>query len=475
MNPPDPKTELLELCDRLLDGEFGLEHRARLEALVLGDAGLRRLYVETMHLHAALRLNSNRVGDIPLADVIGALDDEPANVVGFPRWPLQIAAAISIGFAAWWFTPRPVEKPLATLVETNGARWENSSLPTAPGSALRAGRLRLSDGVARIVFQSGAKVSLEGTAELELTGPNACFLHSGALTAHVPEQARGFVVGTANARLVDHGTDFGISTDVAGHAQVQVLKGEVELQHGRTGAKLTLQTRESAAVTPDKFAQAKEKTDSEPDRYAFVRPNESRQKPVLTLTTAGGAGDAAYVASPGSRIHHSDTLLLIKNAPTLAYLRKAILRFDLGPLHERQVVDASLTLNFEASGFGYASLTGECVFAVYGVSDDAQDDWSPETLTWENAPAFTAEAGRVDTTRALKLGTFIMPRGVVSGAFSLESPALADFLNHDANRRATLVVVRETIEPGNNAAVHGFAGNHHPTLAPPTLRLTLAK
>ena len=26
-----------------------------------------------------------------------------------------------------------------------------------------------------------------------------------------------------------------------------------------------------------------------------------------------------------------------------------------------------------------------------------------------------------------------------------------------------------------NAAVHGFAGNHHPTLAPPTLRLTLAE
>jgi hypothetical protein len=475
MNPPDPKTELLELCDRLLDGEFSAGDRARLEALVLGDADLRRLYVETMHQHAVLRLNSNRLGQVPLADVIGALDDVPSNIVRFPRWPLQIAAAIAIGFAAWWFTPRPAEKALATLVETNGARWDNSSLPTAPGSALRAGHLRLADGVARIVFQSGAEVSLEGAADLELTGPNACFLHSGALTAHVPEQAHGFLVGTTNARLIDHGTDFGISTDTAGRAQVQVLKGEVELQHERSGDKLTLQTRESARVTPEKFAQAKEKGDGEVDRYAFVRPNESRERPVLTLTTAGGSGDAAYVASPGSRIHHSDTLLLVKNAPTVAYLRKAILRFDLGPLRDRPVADASLTLNFEASGFGYASLTGECVFAVYGVSDDAQDDWSAETLAWEDAPAFAADAGAVDTTRAVKLGTFTTPRGVVSGAFSIETAALADFLNHDANRRATLVVVRETIEPGNNAAVHGFAGNHHPSLAPPTLRLTLAR
>jgi hypothetical protein len=80
----------------------------------------------------------------------------------------------------------------------------------------------------------------------------------------------------------------------------------------------------------------------------------------------------------------------------------------------------------------------------------------------------------VDTTRAVKLGTFTTPRGVVSGGFSVEGPALADFLNTDHTGRATLIVVRETSEPGNNSAVHGFAGNHHPTLAPPTLRLVLA-
>jgi len=63
----------------------------------------------------------------------------------------------------------------------------------------------------------------------------------------------------------------------------------------------------------------------------------------------------------------------------------------------------------------------------------------------------------------------------VSGAFSIEGEALAEFLNRDANRRVTLVIVRETLQTMNNAAVHGFAGNRHPTLAPPTLRLTLAQ
>jgi hypothetical protein len=497
MNPPDPSSELRELCDRLLDGDFTPADRTRLEALVLGDPALRRLYVELLHEHAALRQSSSRLGDLPLSEVLGSStvgrlcetapdrrltetpysSDSPStgNVIrgSFGRNWLRLAAAITVGFAVWWFAPSPQPRPLATLVETNGARWENSALPTAPGSPLRAGRLRLAEGVARLTFQSGAEVSLEGPAELELTGPNACFLHAGALTAHVPEHARGFVVGTAHARLIDHGTDFGISTDPTGRAQVQVLQGEVELQHDRSGEKLRLLTKESAAITPERFKPT-DKGETEPDRYAFARTAAAQRPPTLTLTTAGGTGEAAYVVSPNSPIHHSETLLLVKNGPTKNFLRRAYLRFDLGPLRDRRVADATLTLNFEATGFGYASLTGEHTFAVYALTDEAQDAWSAENLTWESAPAASPDAGTVDVTRAVKLGTFTTPRGVVSGAYSISGEALADFLNRDGNRQATLIVVRETLEAKNTGAVHGFAGNRHPTLAPPTLRLTLA-
>ena len=497
MNPSDSSAELRELCDRLLDGDFTTADRARLEALVLSDAALRRLYVEIMHEHAALRQSSSRLGELPLSEILSTLPDD--GIVGQPlRLPgqaerpphsdslkhnvirgsfgrnwLRLAAAIAVGFAVWWFAPSPQPQPLATLVETNGARWENSALPTAPGSPLRAGRLRLAEGVARLTFQSGAEVSLEGPAELELTGPNACFLHTGALTAHVPDRAKGFVVGTTHARLIDHGTDFGISTDPAGRSQVQVLQGEVELQHDRSGEKLRLLTKESAAITPERFKPS-DKGEAEPDRYAFARTAAAQRPPTLTLTTAGGTGEAAYVVSPNSPIHYSDTLLLVKNAPTKNFLRRAYLRFDLGPLRDRRVADATLTLNFEATGFGYASLTGEHTFAIYALTDDTQDAWSAENLTWESAPAFAPDAGAVDPTRAVKLGTFTTPRGVVSGAYSISGEALADFLNRDANRQATLIVVRETLEAKNTGAVHGFAGNRHPTLAPPTLRLTLA-
>ncbi len=472
MNPPD---QLRELCDRLLDGDFTGADRAQLEALVLGDATLRRLYVERMHQHAALRQSASRLGDVPLAEMLRSLPaSRPADVVPMRfggRW-LKLAAALAAGLGVWGFAPTVADAPLARLVETNGARWEDTSLPTAPGSPLRAGRLRLAEGVARVVFHSGAEVSLEGPAELELQGPNACFLHRGALTAHVPEGARGFIIDTTHARLIDHGTDFGISADASGRGEVQVLSGEVELQHGRSGETRRLATRESAAITPERFATATG-PEGEPDRYAILRASADARPPALTLTTAGGSGDAGYVVSPGTDRHFSDTLLLVKNSPTTAFLRKAYLRFDLGPLRTRRVADAALTLNFEPTGFGYASLTGECTFAVYGLTADAQDAWSAEALEWESAPAFAEDPGAVDTTRAVKLGTFTTPRGVVSGSYTIEGAALAEFLTRDANRQATLIVVRETAEAARNSAVHGFAGNRHPTLAPPTLSLTL--
>ena len=482
-SPSDSRDILLALCDRLLDGDFTTEDRTQLETLVLGDAEMRRLYVEFLHQHAALRQSASRLGSKSLAATLGSLS-EPSKIVAMPARPspsrrisfyrlAPIAAALLVGVGLALFVLLMRKPSLATLAEVKEARWESSSLPTEPGAMLGAGRLRLAAGTARIVFRSGAEVSLEGPADLELLASNACFLHSGALVAHVPEPARGFQVRTECARLVDHGTDFGISTDSSGRAQVQVLQGEVEIQHPSTGGNLRLITHESASVTPERLSSGRIE-ESEPDRYAFARVEHPAKKPVLTLTTSTGAGDAAYAVSPNSPLHYSDTLLLVKNSPEAHYLRKAFLRFDLSALRSRGVEDAALTLNFEASGFGYATLSPECAFALYGVTDDSQNDWSAASLTWENAPAFSPDGGSVDLTRAVKLGTFTMPPGVVGGACTVNTPELAAFLTHDTNRRATLIVVRETSVATSNAAVHGFAGNRHPTLAPPTLRLTLA-
>jgi ferric-dicitrate binding protein FerR (iron transport regulator) len=465
-----PAEELLALCDRLCDGTSSPEERIRLEALVLGDADLRRLYVERMHLHAHLWQSSARLSEAPLPTVMRhvtpARTSGPRRIAYLRRWQAA-AAALFVIVGAWWLSSARSD-PLAHLEEARNARWGSSTLPTEPGSPLSAGRLSLMEGLARLRFRDGAEVTIEGPAELELISGQLCRLQSGSLVAHVPPPARGFTVLTKDATLIDHGTDFGISADRDGRTSVQVMKGEVELRHNQGGPSLRLLTQQMAAITPEGLQPAMALTGEPGTQRMAAREAEFTQE----LTTASGRGAAAFVASPGTDRHSSDTLLLLKNAPNRTFQRKAILRFDLSSIRSAQTVQAAqLTLQFEATGYGYAALGGDATFVVYAVTDDAQDDWSPDSLAWATMPAFSDNAGRVDETKAIKVGEFTMPRGVLRGPMSISGPALVERIRNDANRLLTLIVVRENPLEQASGVVHGFAGNHHPTLPPPTLRL----
>ncbi len=89
--------------------------------------------------------------------------------------------------------------------------------------------VRLSEGLAVLEFNRGAQVTLQGPAELEIVSDNSGFLHSGKLTATVPAEAIGFEIQTPNSRVIDHGTEFGVSVDANGNSETHVFDGEVEL------------------------------------------------------------------------------------------------------------------------------------------------------------------------------------------------------------------------------------------------------
>ncbi|MEK0445182.1 MAG: hypothetical protein RLZZ399_503 [Verrucomicrobiota bacterium] len=487
MNPrSDSDRELRELCERLLESRASQEDIEHLEFLVLHEPDARRFYVEYRHLHANLHQHASRLQNSSLSDVLAEFPGtrakaEPARP-GFGARPLlKIAAVLVIGLGAVALGIPGTEamRSIASLEEAHQTKWDASSLPTEAGSRLKRGRLRLLEGFARVKFRSGAEVSLEGPVELELLGSNLCALHSGSIVAHVPESARGFEVQTQNARLIDHGTDFGISAETSGKAQVHILQGAVEIRHGRTGESVRLRTREAAEILPAALVRSSPSSPSEEElERPFLRQAEPVSSPHLervNLSTASGLGAAAYVTSPDAHIHFSETLLLLKNSEKPAFLRKAFLKFDLAPIGSRKVSQAELVLHFESTGFGYPALTDRCQFAVYGLLNDAEDAWDASTLSWRNAPAYAPEGDRVAPTHTRLLGRFETPKGIVSGQFTLRSDALSSFLNEDTNRLASLIVVRETALSNQNSAVHGFAGNHHPTLPPPALRLLLSE
>lgn len=406
-----------------------------------------------------------------LAEVIRDFPKMESRSNRLSHWIWKAAAAFVLGAGisgAAWVTKQQVF--LATLVEVRGARWEGGLLPTEAGSRLEAGRLRLAEGLARLVFKSGVEMTVEGPADLQLVNGGFCKLEYGGVVASVPPNAKGFTVQTAHAKVVDLGTEFGIRADREGLASVQVLKGTVELRHDKGGEPLRVGLNQIAVVN----ASGMTRIDGREGEFAHGQLGEDRlkiQEFTHEITTASGAGAADYVASPGTSIHFSDKLLLLKNATTSNFLRKAFLRFDLSPVAYQKLESARLTVNFDYTGYGFLSLNEDATFAVYGITDDNQDNWKPGELSWETAPAFSPDAGSVDLNSAVKLGTFVIPRGTVKGAYSVETTELAEFLRHDANHLASLVVVCESKQTRTMSVVFGFAGNNHPTLPPPTLRL----
>ena len=450
------------LLQRHLDVELTPEERGELQLLLLSMPEARQEYWRQARMHSALRL----LGEQCWGEFGSIAHRKPF------RWQVHkvawFAAAGLILCAALLWLMRGRDGKLAELVDVQRARWENSTLPTEPGGRLGAGRLRLAEGLARLRFVRGAELTLEGPAELELVGEQVCRLHRGSLVAHVPEAARGFSVLTPSATLIDHGTDFGISTDADGQARVHVMQGEVELRHVSGSKPMRLTTRQMTDITLHDLLPPRP-LETEP-RLRDVR--SAADGFTAELTTLAGRGGAAYVSEPRTGANQSDTLLLLKNCAEQGYGRKVLLRFDLRELLQPEAIhEARLVLNFGPTDLGYASHGGEAHIAVYALTDDTADEWDAARVAWDRQPAFDEDSGRVDESKAMRVGEFTVPLGVQSGAFIVDGAGLVESLKADANRLLTLILVRENRIEVGGGLVLGIAGNRHPVLPPPTLRV----
>ena len=114
-------------------------------------------------------------------------------------------------------------------------RWRMLSVHTVPMElptrleTVEPGILSLTRGLLRLDFSNGARVTVQGPAELEVFDQDRVLLHKGLVTATIPESAVGFVVDTVAAHVVDLGTSFGVSVSENGQTEVCVFDGEVEV------------------------------------------------------------------------------------------------------------------------------------------------------------------------------------------------------------------------------------------------------
>ncbi len=462
-------TQNPDQIDRALDDRLSEAERAEFQADVVRDPALRAAYTERVWLHAQLRAERDR-----LPQILAEKDETVAPVQpatrGWPMWSsVSLAAAACVLFAATWLrTPAPPPAPVpvvtATLVQASNTRWAGSTLPTVENAQLGPGMLALVEGIATLAFASGATVTLEAPTKFEILSAMSGRLLEGSVTAEVPVAARGFSIETADLRVVDLGTRFGLTAGSAGNSHVFVFEGEVSVSETAGGRVRQLRAGERYHIASGPTTAA-----AEPRRFESDLPIAGW----TAITTASGRGRDAYVRRGYATAAGREPFIMVKHTD-LAHSerneRRGFLTFDLAGIDARAVKEVHLVLDPEPSGLGFSAMVPDATFAIYGVTDEALDDWGEDALAWDEAMKPLSD-NWPPNARVRRLAGFALPRGGSGNPLTIGSATLTEFLREDTNGLATFVVVRETGESNPAGLVHAFASKEHPSARPPTLRV----
>lgn len=253
---PEVRLKLDRLLTALCDGQLTTEQHARLEELLNGDVECQDHYLEYLDMHAQLLihpvpcLTGKEDGKAAIPAV--SLVEESGRVRrGRPmpqvlRYALVAAATLAASFLiqiSWRHPSEPgvshdttlppsgVQPPLsayvATLTQTGGCIWENAGELWRVGSRLPPGELRLRKGIAKIRFDSGPDVVVEGPAHLRIDSSTAATVLRGNVVFRADETAAPFDLNTPSSTLMDLGTEYAVA--VGPHSEeIHVFDGEVQ-------------------------------------------------------------------------------------------------------------------------------------------------------------------------------------------------------------------------------------------------------
>ncbi len=230
-----------------------------LHGLLRENPAARDEYILRVELHARLASEPDLFASAsrevpPLAGEIAQLDlppqFRPPPASGVRRtWRrnqvLGLAACLALLLTVGWWLRYGSENrrgatshAVAMLNREVNARWNSADPVPRLGAPLEPGRLRLESGLAQVVFYNGARVVIEGPAELRIVSSTEAACTGGKLTAEVPPQARGFRIVSPRFDVTDLGTSFGLDM-VNGRNELHVFEGKVEF---RTGGSSTNQS-----------------------------------------------------------------------------------------------------------------------------------------------------------------------------------------------------------------------------------------
>ena len=294
------------LVDALFESKLNAEQAEQLEELITSDPLAGRYYLEIVGLYEGLSRWSKSLpreeagacgttGEKPIADGticnLGDLDLEtlwgitPSDQSSFEENPpaatfgflgdcfksgisflgqnilfLVVLVPLIAISAAVWMSPTLWEPATqrwtlaARVVKTIDCQWkQGSGGPERERFLVTGQKIELEQGLAEIEFSSGARVILQGPAQLIIEGENEATLSSGQLAAVVTQEAKGFTIRAPGMDVVDLGTEFGVAVEGTGKTDVHVFKGCVEMTTMmKSGKTTTVRLKANEAAKYDK-------------------------------------------------------------------------------------------------------------------------------------------------------------------------------------------------------------------------------
>lgn len=257
------EAQLQQLLSALLDGELTDQQREELSELLASDASAREEYARMMQVHALMKwsaaapatvatgfmpseagdiqadpMNTERAKTLPPAE---AQTSKRSVLFGLTPWLMLAACLLLVVTGSYLLKPSPDGPNAAPQVAAASQKtgritqqwkpvWADPNAEVANWSQLVVGQeLDLVSGRIACLFDVGAEVILQGPAKVRVLGPMLLEVEHGDLTARVSEQGRGFSVKTAVGKVIDLGTEFGVSVADGGETELVVFDGMVDL------------------------------------------------------------------------------------------------------------------------------------------------------------------------------------------------------------------------------------------------------
>jgi predicted DNA binding CopG/RHH family protein len=272
-------SEFRQLLTGLLDGQLDGDQLRQLEQKIRTDPEAMKQYVEMMTLTVGLRKYSQTQRESvretmqePLAKSTLwqtlADDEKQAPTIKFKkrrkwfRWkrtviqirpkekniervhrhvsrlPIStlVVASAALVLLLVYIRVFPLHT-MATLNDSINASWDNRLNEFREGKGLYpiSRPQTLKEGFAQVRFTSGAEVVFEAPCQFVLEDKDQMFLQKGKVYVKVPKEAIGFSVRTPNCRIIDLGTEFGVSVNDDGSSQLQMFLGKASLISGLVG------------------------------------------------------------------------------------------------------------------------------------------------------------------------------------------------------------------------------------------------